>query len=406
MRVLLLLDSFREDVPGLHLYRLCLRWSPMRELQLSVAAFGEDGPLSERLREMGIGTTLIPADASRSPRRLREAAERFLSRSDRADLLQAHGTFPNLAARWFQGGRANIPLVSVIYDTCDFASIPILRRTWQALCERRTRRRVAAFVAVSAATRASLAPRGLDPARMRVIPTGVDAVGLFPLSEKNKQRYRLLLGIEADIPAIVSASDFTEGSGVLDLLDAMAQVHRRVPAARLFIVGEGPLREHAGEIVAARGLAESVRFIGHVSEVMPKLFSTADVVVHPSRANRCTLTVPDALATGAAVVATATGNVPEVAIDGKTALLVPPADPAAMAAAILRLVENADLRRNIAEAARDSARGSHEIGAIAEAYIDLWRDLAPDAEWRGTDTVPIEDMEDFKRESTGKFPPH
>jgi glycosyltransferase involved in cell wall biosynthesis len=157
-----------------------------------------------------------------------------------------------------------------------------------------------------------------------------------------------------------------EQKGHRDLLAALA----RVPDARLVLVGEGPLRPELERLAASLGIGERVEFLGHRDDV-PELLAGFDVFAFPSLFEGLCLAVIEAQAAGVPVVATPVGGIRETVIDGQTGLLVPPHDPAALAAGIARLLADPEEARRLARAARaQSARFSLE--RMVEATLALY----------------------------------
>jgi glycosyltransferase involved in cell wall biosynthesis len=116
-----------------------------------------------------------------------------------------------------------------------------------------------------------------------------------------------------------------------------------------------------------------VRFTGRVDTAdMPQLYRDADIMLNPSLVDNMPNSVLEALASGTLVVSTNVGGVPYVVEDGKTALLVPPADPAALAKAVLRLADEPAL----AEALRSAGRASvaqYAWSSVQPRLLDVYR---------------------------------
>jgi glycosyltransferase involved in cell wall biosynthesis len=116
------------------------------------------------------------------------------------------------------------------------------------------------------------------------------------------------------------------------------------PDAQLVVAGSGPLRAELEQLAAGLGIAASVRFTGRVDNAeMGALYRGADLMLNPSTVDNTPNSVLEALASGVAVVSTDVGGVPFLVEDGKTALLVPPGSPQAMADAMLRLAASPEL---------------------------------------------------------------
>lgn len=140
-------------------------------------------------------------------------------------------------------------------------------------------------------------------------------------------------------------------------LRAFRIVHEAVPGARLTIAGSGPERKMLETLALELGVGQAVTFTGRVENAdMPGLYRSADVMVNPSLADNMPISVLESLASGVPVVSTNVGGVPYLVKDGETALLVPPGDHAAMAAAVLRLLRETVLAKNLSEAGLALAR--------------------------------------------------
>ncbi len=124
-------------------------------------------------------------------------------------------------------------------------------------------------------------------------------------------------------------------------LEALVLIRAEAPHARLSIAGSGPLRHQLEARCRELDIADAVRFTGRLDpEGMAALYRTADVMLNPSRVDNMPNSVLEAFASGVPVVSTNVGGIPYFVEDGKTALLVAPRDPAAMAQAALRLVHD------------------------------------------------------------------
>jgi glycosyltransferase involved in cell wall biosynthesis len=127
-------------------------------------------------------------------------------------------------------------------------------------------------------------------------------------------------------------------------LRAFAIVLEKHTDARLTVAGSGPLRAELEQLAASLGIAHAVTFTGRVDNAaMGALYRDADVMLNPSVVDNTPNSVLEALASGVAVVSTDVGGVPYLVEGGSTALLVPPRAPEAMAAAVLRLADEAGL---------------------------------------------------------------
>ena len=140
-------------------------------------------------------------------------------------------------------------------------------------------------------------------------------------------------------------------------LHAFALLRQTLPGARLTLAGSGPeepaLRRLAGEL----GLADAVVFTGRIENArMPALLAQADLLLNPSTVDNMPISILEAFASGVPVVSTRAGGIPDLVADGVDGLLVPVGDPAAMAAAALRVLTDPALAARLRAAGLDAAQ--------------------------------------------------
>ena len=187
---------------------------------------------------------------------------------------------------------------------------------------------------------------GFDAARLVSVPTGID-VARFRPGPRRAPRAALRLPAERMLVGIVATLRSWKGHRYL--IEALAQLPE---AIELVIVGDGPGRETLRSQIDGLGLSERVHLPGNQADVVPWLHAL-DIFALPSYANEG---VPQALVQAMLCalpcITTTVGSIAELASHDATALIVPPHDAHALAAAIARLAENEGLRRELGEAAR------------------------------------------------------
>jgi glycosyltransferase involved in cell wall biosynthesis len=161
-----------------------------------------------------------------------------------------------------------------------------------------------------------------------------------------------------------------EGKGPQTALRALSRlVHAGVPA-ELDICGGGRVEfvEFLKRLIASEGLEQRVRLHGHVERTrVRRFYQSRDVLVFPSQWDEPYAAVPlEAMSCGLPVVGTTAGGTPEAIEDGLTGLLVPPADPERLAAALMRLASDEDLRLRLAANAARLARERFDL----EPYVN------------------------------------
>jgi glycosyltransferase involved in cell wall biosynthesis len=158
--------------------------------------------------------------------------------------------------------------------------------------------------------------------------------------------------------------------GVDVLLEALKRLRATGHDVYLTIVGDGPERSVRERQAADALLRTAVTFAGACDENgVAEAMRTADLLIVPSLSEGLPVVIIEALASGVPVVATAVGGNPELVRDGETGLLVPPADPDKLAAAIVRLLSDPDLRRRMGVAGRRLVCRDHNAGRNARALL-------------------------------------
>ena len=160
-----------------------------------------------------------------------------------------------------------------------------------------------------------------------------------------------------------------EQKGHRDLVAAAPAVLERYADARFVVAGDGELRDQLEAL--ARPLGDRFTFLGERHDV-PDLLASFDVFAYPSRFEGLCLAVIEAQAAGVPVVATPVGGIVENVVDGDTGLLVPPNDPPALAQAILRVLDDPQLGRRLAERARPRALERYGRERMVERTLALY----------------------------------
>ena len=139
-------------------------------------------------------------------------------------------------------------------------------------------------------------------------------------------------------------------------LRAFAQMRRTHPDAMLTVAGSGPTLSALQALARELGIAAAVRFTGRLdNERIADLYREADLLLNPSTVDNMPISLLEAWASGVAIVSTDVGGIPHMVEDGRTALLVPPREPAAMAAAALRILADRDLAAALRAAGHEAA---------------------------------------------------
>ena len=288
-----------------------------------------------------------------------------LLRAEQAALLHTHLMGANLhgaiAAR-----LAGIPSVVTVHSR-EYDLETRLRR----LVYRGIAALAGAVVVVSQELREEFLHLGASSRKVRVIENGVppNTVG-----EEEAAAVRRVLGLSAGQPVALALGMLRPAKGHGFMLEAFAKVVSVLPNARLLIAGDGPRREDLEALAVQLDIENAVVFLGFRNDTQ-RLLAAADFLVGASLHEGQNLAMIEAMMAGRPVVATAVGGTPEIVAEGKTGLLAPPADSAALAAAMLELMQDPERRRRLGETAQRNAAQRFSFAVTAQQYQGLYDEL-------------------------------
>jgi len=332
----------------------------------------------------------MPEDVEVIPLRLRHAAHLAgalaLARilwTRRVNILHSHLFYSSL----FASPIGRLCQVPVILET------PHCREDWRwrgkasFTVDQAAGRFVDYYIAVSGANaRYLIGEKGLPARKVVVIPNGCDLARFDPM-QAAPVGLKQSLGFEEDDPVllVVGRLEPQKGHGVL--IEALRAVHCEFPRARVVCLGEGSLQGELERRVGIRGLRESVRFVGHQSDVADWL-AMADLTVLPSYCEGFPVAAIESLAMARPVVATAVDGIPEVVVDRETGLTVPPGHAGSLATAICRMLRDPGLRKRLGVAGRQwvEERFSQErqVQETQEFYVGALEECRrlPESPWQ------------------------
>ena len=213
-----------------------------------------------------------------------------------------------------------------------------------------------------------------SPIQPEIIPMGVDASLFSPQhkSDSIRQKY----GITG--PFLLFVGRLTEKKGVQYLIDAMVLVKTSSPVSKLLIVGHGELERKLRKQVESLGLQEVVLFTGGLAnKELPAYYASADIFIGPSiqtadgDSEGFGLTFVEAAMSGCLLIGTKTGGIEDIIIDGKTGLLVPPADVQSLAESIILSISNIKKNGELIENGRVYVRKKFGWENIEKKYLSV-----------------------------------
>lgn len=244
------------------------------------------------------------------------------------------------------------------------------------LLHKRDRALVAAdrIVAVSQFIRQQLLARGGHADTIVVHYIGIDRQLFQPCSNQRRE------------PTVLFVGRLVEKKGAVYLMRAMASVQRQLPGVNLVVIGDGHLRSHLQALAAQ--LSVRAQFLGKqppgkVRHWMNRaqVFCAPSTVARSGDAEGFGMVFAEAQAMGLPVVSFATGGIPEAVIHGETGLLAPDRDVAQLTKNLVRLLDDADLRRRFAQAGQahvaanfDLRKNTHRLETIYDSVIAQYTD--------------------------------
>jgi glycosyltransferase involved in cell wall biosynthesis len=288
--------------------------------------------------------------------------ERALARERRRfpfDLIDAHYLYPEGAAAAIVARSLRVPLVLSARGS-DLHSLRhhALLRPWLRFAIRRATR----FVVVSRSLLRDVEALGLDPARARVIPNGVD-FGCF--APRDRLEARAALGIAPDARMLVAVGRLHPVKDFPLLFEALRRLE---PTVSLWLVGAGGEESRLRGLAGGDGLAGRVHFVGEKSQrELATWYSAADVFCLSSIREGCPNALLEALACGTPAVSTDVGDVSEVVTSERIGAVVRERTPEALAAALRFALARRFDRAEVAAAVR--GRSWDDVGrAVAEEW--------------------------------------
>lgn len=353
---------------------------------------GGEGPLAEALREQGVPVHVLPLPAA-------------LARRRRADLRVLTILVPLPALVLYAARLSRLARrldVDVIHTSsmrahlygllaAKMARIPVITHIRDDLSELGTGAGLAAVVrallrrfpsAVVGCSAGVLEAAGIDPGRATVVYSGVPLADVVQEGDS----------AAADVAVVGMVARIAEWKGQHLFLEAAQLVARHRPEVRFRIVGaplfgeEEYLRrlEHQAEQGA---LAGRVEFTGFTSDPMKEYDRLAVAVASSVQPEPFGQVVVEAMARGRAVVAPAEGGPAEIITSGEDGVLVAPRDPAALAEAILILLDDPERRRRLGAKAAETVRARFTVEASAERFAIVVRRVTADAGRRGSSSA-------------------
>lgn len=330
----------------------------------SVVSIRGEGWVDDQLVARGLSPCVIDCKGSFNWRYVGDLLR--LIRRERVDVIQSHLLGSNLYCA-IAGLLARKPVVATFHGMVDVGP----KERFRALKLWLMNRGVTHFVSVSKNLRDAIDREGLlDPSRCAIIYNGID---LARYGRSDSRALRNRLGLDDDAILIGSLGNVRPAKGYDLLIRAARRVVDSHPRAHFVIAGDprSSLQRQLDALVAELGLQQHVHFIGFCDDSAGFL-AQLDCFLLTSTSEGLSIATIEALATGLPAVVTRCGGPEEIVTPDEDALMVEPTETA-IAAGLLRLLEERDLAARLGQAGRRNMQARFDIDAMLAAYEQLYK---------------------------------
>jgi glycosyltransferase involved in cell wall biosynthesis len=356
---------------------------------LSGPQTGPEGSLIESVRERGVSLTIEPS-LVREVNPLKDFLAfvrlvRFINHGEYA-VVHTNSSKAGILGRWaawltgLAGPRPAPVIIHTVHGWGHHERQHPLARRFFILLEQLTAPITDKLIVVSPRnTKKGLRDNIATPEKYVTIRSGID-LDKFRHPNRSREAVRAELGIPQDAPVVGTVTRLSAQKAPLDFLAAAAEVAQQRPDVHFVVVGDGPLRAEVEAEIAAQGLSDRVHLTGLRRDV-PDLMHSFDLFALSSLWEGLPRVLPQAMAAGLPIVATAVDGNAEAVTDGVNGFLTPPGNPQAFAEALLELLANPELAAQMGQAGLDRV---DEFGArkmvrdIAALYEQLLTERTPD----------------------------
>lgn len=330
---------------------------------------GDGGPLIDKLRSIGI--KVIPHfTIVREIRPLSDLKAIFwlskLIMKHKFDIVHSHSSKAGVIGR-LAGFIARKPKIVFTAHGFVFSDETMNRRkrNFYTLIERWMGYLSDKIIAVSEYDkRIALKHKVASERKIEVILNGVDLKPFEKVEKCNRTKPLVCVG---------TVTRLVYEKGISYFIEAASLVLKERRNVRFVIAGDGELRELLEKRVREKGLEKSVQFVGHQEDIA-QILSSIDIFVISSIKEGLPLALLEAMASGRAIIATRVGGIPEV-LEPDRGILVPSLNEEELAKAIINLIDNVQLRVELARNAREYALQNHSSQAVAEKVNEIYRQL-------------------------------
>ncbi|HUE71275.1 MAG TPA: glycosyltransferase [Pirellulaceae bacterium] len=380
IKVVRIIARLNVGGPSIHVTLLNARLNPARYHCTLVTGIenAAEGSMLDYARAQGVNPVVISeivGEVSLRPRDVKAVLRLYaLLRQERPDIVHTHTAkagFVGRIAAWLAGAPLIVHtyhghVLHGYYSPTKTRLLRVMERALGMLSDR--------IVAVSDEIKADLVRYGVAKAdKISVIPLGFD-LSPFLSSAVLRGKFRAELGCDETTRLVGIVGRIFPIKNHRLFLDGARRIIAREPDCRFVVVGDGALRRQTEEYASHLGIADRVIFTGWRRD-LPRIYADLDALVVSSDNEGTPVAAIEAMAAAKPVVATRVGGLPDLIVDGKTGLLIPPRDPEALASSVLQVLQEKERARRIGLAAqlfvRERFAASRLVGDMDLMYQDL-----------------------------------
>ena len=363
MKILQVIGGGEKGGSRSHIIELCKGLTEAGHTT-ELVCFLEDA-VAEAAREHGVRVTVMPMGNIFDLRAVKKL-ERFI-RQQSPDLVHTHGVRANLIGR-LAARAAGVPVVTTVHSSIyqDYAQ-PLKKLLYHRI-EKLTRKYTDRFIAVAGSLKQELEGDGIAGDKIDVVYNGLspDFTEVIPGPALREE-----LGVSPETPILITIGRMELVKNQEMLLQVCSLLKERGMVFQAVIVGDGPLSPQLKKSAAALELKDCVSFLGFRKDIF-RLLSGADVFLLTSRMEGLPITLLEAMATGTPVIVTGVGGMPEVIRLAGNGWTVGVDEVEAFAQRVTALLENAELRGEMASRGRAAVEKYFSHTAFIAATVAVY----------------------------------
>lgn len=226
------------------------------------------------------------------------------------------------------------------------------------------------IAAISRFVKQQLIEVGVPETKISLVYNGIDTQRYFP-DPSAKQRLIDSFSVRPTEITLATLSYLKPHKNIDTVIEACAQLAERGVSFRLFVVGDGPMRNELEALCRKMEIADRIHWLGHISDPVP-ILQACDIFLMVSKGEGFGLALAEAMACGAACVAARSGALSEIVEDTKSGLLIPPSDTAALVDAVEKLAQDERLRCQMARCGMERVRRYFTVESSVEGMMKIY----------------------------------